>query len=83
MIHGRAGKTACVFNKCADSNTHTCIAVILAEQLDAATVGNEMTANQLFGGGFARTVLTDEAVDRALRNGHIKVIDRIHSAKAL
>jgi hypothetical protein len=37
-----------------------------------------MAADQLLGGGFARAVLTDKSVDRALRNGHIEVIDRKH-----
>ena len=83
MVHGRAGKAACIFNECADSHAHTGIGIIFAEQLYLTFIGNEMTADKLFGGGFTRAVLTDEAVNRALRNGHIQMIDRIHSAKAL
>ena len=82
LIYARSGETSCVLDKRANSYAHTGIGIISAEQLDLTAVGNEMTADQLLGGGFSRTVLTDEAVDRALRNGHTQVIDRIHSAKA-
>ena len=83
LIHARSGETACVLDQRADSDSHAGIGIISAEQLDLTAVGHEMPADQLLGGGFTRTVFPDEAVYRALRNRHVQVVYRIHSAKAL
>ena len=59
------------------------VRIISAEELDLPTVWDKMAADKLLGGGFAGAVFANKSIDGADGNGHVQIIDRVQSAKAL
>ena len=72
--HAKTGKASGGF----DQNTHIsadiAVGVRFTVELDRAAAFVDQTADDLLGGRFSTSVLTDKAVNCSLGNGHIKSV---------
>ena len=72
-----AGETARVLDQGADPDPDAGVPVVPAEETDLTAVGDQVTADELFRGGFAGSILADKAVDRPHGDCHVQAVHGI------